>query len=88
MARDPFVDEVRHVREQYTARFSFDLAIYRDLRSASAAAFRKSELALAFTDGILDPQVEHDRGEAYIPDPQIDRRDSEMVLRHLREKYS
>jgi hypothetical protein len=33
MARDPIVDEVRRVREQYAARFGFDLgAIYRDLK--------------------------------------------------------
>jgi len=34
MARDPIVDEVRRVREQYAARFGFDLdAIYRDLQA-------------------------------------------------------
>lgn len=33
MARDTIVDEVRRVREQYAARFGFDLdAIYRDLK--------------------------------------------------------
>ncbi len=33
MAKDPIVDEVRRVREQYAARFSFDLeAIFRDLK--------------------------------------------------------
>ena len=33
MARDTIVDEVRKVREQYAARFGFDLnAIYRDLK--------------------------------------------------------
>ena len=33
MARDTIVNEVRRVREQYAARFEFDLdAIYRDLK--------------------------------------------------------
>lgn len=33
MAKDPIVDEVRRVREEYATRFSFDLdAIYRDLK--------------------------------------------------------
>ena len=33
MKKDPIVEEVRRVREQYAARFKFDLdAIYRDLK--------------------------------------------------------
>jgi hypothetical protein len=33
MARDTIVDEVRRAREQYAARFGFDLdAIYQDLQ--------------------------------------------------------
>lgn len=34
---DPIVDEVRRVREEYAARFNFDLdAIYRDLKEQEA----------------------------------------------------
>ncbi len=33
MAKDPIVDEVRRVRQQYAARFNYDLAaIFRDLQ--------------------------------------------------------
>lgn len=33
MLTDPIVEEVRRVREEYAARFAFDLdAIYRDLK--------------------------------------------------------
>lgn len=33
MAKDPIVEEVRRIRDQYAARFNYDLdAIYRDLK--------------------------------------------------------
>ncbi len=33
MARDPIVEEVRRIRDEYAARFNYDLnAIYRDLK--------------------------------------------------------
>lgn len=33
MARDPIVEEVRRIRDEYAARFDYDLdAIYRDLK--------------------------------------------------------
>ena len=33
MARDPIVEEVRRIRQQYAARFNYDLAaIFRDLQ--------------------------------------------------------
>ncbi len=33
MAKDPIVEEVRRIRDQYAARFKYDLdAIYRDLK--------------------------------------------------------
>lgn len=33
MAKDPIVEEVRRIRQQYAARFNYDLeAIFRDLR--------------------------------------------------------
>jgi hypothetical protein len=64
-----------------------DLQLCVNNLSSRVLAFRKSELASAFTGGIVDPEVKHDRGEAYIPDPHIDRRDPEVVLQHLRQKY-
>lgn len=37
MWKDPIVEEVRRVREEYAARFGFDLdAIYRDLKAREA----------------------------------------------------
>jgi len=45
MAKDPIVDEVRKVREDYAARFRFDLeAIYRDLKERE----RQGEFALVY----------------------------------------
>jgi hypothetical protein len=33
MAKDPIVDEVRRIRDEYAAQFNYDLnAIYRDLK--------------------------------------------------------
>lgn len=33
MTRDPIVEEVRRIRDEYAARFNYDLnAIYRDLK--------------------------------------------------------
>ena len=33
MAKDPIVEEVRRIRDEYAARFDYDLgAIYRDLK--------------------------------------------------------
>lgn len=33
MAKDPIVEEVRRIRDEYAARFNYDLdAIYRDLK--------------------------------------------------------
>ena len=33
MAKDPIVEEVRRIRQQYAARFNYDLAaIFRDLK--------------------------------------------------------
>ncbi len=32
MTKDPIVEEVRHIRQQYAARFNYDLAaVFRDL---------------------------------------------------------
>ena len=42
MERDEIVDEVRAAREQYAARFNFDLeAICRDLREKQKAGTRR-----------------------------------------------
>jgi hypothetical protein len=39
---DPIVDEVRHARDTYAARFNYDLrAIYRDLKEQEKRSGRK-----------------------------------------------
>lgn len=39
---DPIVDEVRRVRDEYAARFNYDLrAIYRDLKEQEKRSGRK-----------------------------------------------
>ncbi|MGA2067360.1 MAG: hypothetical protein ABSG86_20485 [Thermoguttaceae bacterium] len=39
---DPIVDEVRRVRDEYAARFNYDLrAIYRDLKAQEVRSGRK-----------------------------------------------
>ncbi len=42
MARDPIVEEVRRIRDEYAARFNYDLnAIYRDLKEQERASGRR-----------------------------------------------
>jgi hypothetical protein len=42
MWHDPIVEEVRRVREEYAARFGYDLqAIHRDLKQREQASGRK-----------------------------------------------
>lgn len=55
--------------------------------SPRAAALRDSDLAKAFAGRVLDPEAEQARGEAYVADTDADRRDPEVVLQYLRQKY-
>ena len=57
---------------------------------------KASEFLLPFGQAVLDPIVEEEAGRAYIPDPEIERREQEFtralslcdpVLHHLAEKY-
>ena len=42
MSRDPIVDEIRRIREEYAAKFNYDLAaICKDLREKQAQSGRK-----------------------------------------------
>ena len=42
MSMDPIVDEIRRIREQYAARFNYDLAaIANDLRAKQVQSGRK-----------------------------------------------
>ena len=42
MSRDPIVEEVRHYRDEYAKRFTYDLqAIYRDLKEKQEKSGRK-----------------------------------------------
>jgi hypothetical protein len=42
MWRDPIVEEVRRIREDYAARFNFDLqAMHRDLKARQDTSGRK-----------------------------------------------
>jgi len=45
MAKDPIVEEVRRIRDQYAARFNYDLeAIYRDLKERE----RRGEFSVVY----------------------------------------
>lgn len=57
---------------------------------------KASEFLLPFGQDVLDPIVEEVAGRAYIPDPEVERREQELtqafslydpVLHHLAEKY-
>ena len=42
MRNDPIVDEIRKIREEYAAKFKFDLkAIYRDLQEKERTSGRQ-----------------------------------------------
>ena len=47
---DPIIEEIRNIREEYAARFNYDLdAMVRDLKNQEVAA------GLLFHDGVAKP---------------------------------
>jgi hypothetical protein len=55
--------------------------------SASWEALRDSPFAKNFKHGLIDPVAEEARGEAYIADTDLPRRNEQEILRFLEEKY-
>jgi len=56
--------------------------------SPSAEIFRRSELALSMSNGLCDPEkLERQLDDVMIADCDIDRRNSEDILRYLQDKY-
>jgi hypothetical protein len=55
--------------------------------SPRADEFRKSGFVTAFAKGLCDPKVLEERGEAYIVDCDLDRRNTHDVLKYVRKKY-
>lgn len=55
--------------------------------SARADTLRKSSLAEKLAEVLVDPAVDEAQGAGYIADTDIDRKDSDAVLRYLRRKY-
>lgn len=55
--------------------------------SSAARRLRLSPLAAAIMPGIDDPEVKESRGEAYIVDGNVDRKDELVMQQFLKEKY-
>ncbi len=56
--------------------------------SPSAEIFRRSELTLSMSNGLCDPEkLERQLDDVMIADCDIDRRNSEDILRYLQDKY-
>ena len=55
--------------------------------SSRAGQFRQSGFVAAFAAGLCDPEGLEGRGEAYIADCDIDRRNRQQVMNYVRKKY-
>ena len=57
MTEDPIVDEVRRWREEYAARFNFDLkAIFDDLRRGTEEAGRAGHTVVSLSPRPAEPK--------------------------------
>lgn len=55
--------------------------------SARVSEFRQSGFVKTFAKGLCDPTAQEERGEAYIVDCDMDRRNKQEVLKYVRGKY-